>query len=185
VLANLAEMKCTSSAKSSFWRELVSKIVARRRSWSLATDLFPRFYEGVSHATYWWMGLAGAIELFVSILAHELGHSVVARRFDMPVRSITLFIFGGVAELSREPPSAKAEFFVAIAGPIVSVLVAVAGYAMAIVGEARLAVPIVGVLWYLGIINGVIVAFNMIPAFPLDGGRVLRSILWHVRGSLR
>jgi Zn-dependent protease/predicted transcriptional regulator len=154
-------------------------------TWSLATNLFPRFYEGVSHATYWWMGLAGAIGLFVSILAHELGHSVVARRFDMPVRSITLFIFGGVAELSREPPSAKAEFFVAIAGPIVSVLVAVACYAMAIVGEARLAVPIVAVLWYLGIINGVIVAFNMIPAFPLDGGRVLRSILWHVRGSLR
>jgi Zn-dependent protease/predicted transcriptional regulator len=154
-------------------------------TWSLATNLFPRWYEDGDIATYWWMGLAGAVGLFVSILAHELGHSVVARRFDMPVRSITLFIFGGVAELSQEPPSAKAEFFVAIAGPVVSVLVGIACYAMAIVGEARLAAPIVGVLWYLGIINGVVVVFNLIPAFPLDGGRVLRSILWHVQGSLR
>ncbi len=154
-------------------------------TWSLATNLFPFWYDGFENATYWWMGLAGAIGLFVSILAHEMGHSIVARQFDMPVRSITLFIFGGVAELSQEPPSAKAEFFVAIAGPIVSVLVAIACFVMAIVAEARPGTPIVGVLWYLGIINGVLVAFNMIPAFPLDGGRVLRSILWHVHGSLR
>jgi Zn-dependent protease/predicted transcriptional regulator len=154
-------------------------------TWSLATNLFPHWYEELDSATYWWMGLAGAIGLFVSILAHELGHSVVARRFDMPVRSITLFIFGGVAELSQEPPSAKAEFFVAIAGPIVSVLVGIACYTTAMVVETRLATPIVGVLWYLGIINGVLVVFNLIPAFPLDGGRVLRSILWHMRGSLR
>jgi Zn-dependent protease/predicted transcriptional regulator len=154
-------------------------------TWSLAANLFPRWYQDMDHATYWWMGLAGAVGLFVSILAHELGHSVVARRFDMPVRSITLFIFGGVAELSQEPPSAKAEFFVAIAGPLVSVLVGITCYAMAVVGEAWLAAPIVGVLWYLGIINGVIVVFNLIPAFPLDGGRVLRAILWHVHGSLR
>ncbi len=154
-------------------------------TWSLATNLFPFWYDGFENATYWWMGLAGAIGLFVSILAHEMGYSIVARQFDMPVRSITLFIFGGVAELSQEPPSAKAEFFVAIAGPIVSVLVAIACFVMAIVAEARPGTPIVGVLWYLGIINGVLVAFNMIPAFPLDGGRVLRSILWHVHGSLR
>lgn len=154
-------------------------------TWSLATNLFPLWYEGIEPATYWWMGLAGAIGLFVSILAHELGHAVVARRFDMPVRSITLFIFGGVAELSQEPPSAKAEFFVAIAGPIVSVLVGIGCYAAAVNVEELFATSVVGVLWYLGIINGVVVVFNMIPAFPLDGGRVLRSILWHVQGSLR
>lgn len=154
-------------------------------TWSLATNLFPHFYEGLPVATYWWMGLAGAIGLFVSILAHELGHAVVARQFDVPMRGITLFIFGGVAEMTKEPPSAKAEFFVAIAGPIVSVVIAVACYAAGAYGEAGLAAPIAGVLWYLGMINGVVVAFNMIPAFPLDGGRVLRSILWQVKGSLR
>ncbi|MEX0820396.1 MAG: site-2 protease family protein [Pirellulaceae bacterium] len=154
-------------------------------TWSLATNLFPQFYEGLSVATYWWMGLAGTIGLFVSILAHELGHAVVARQFDVPMRGITLFIFGGVAEMTKEPPSPKAEFLVAIAGPIVSVVIAIACYAAGIYGEAGLAVPVTGVLWYLGIINGVVVAFNMIPAFPLDGGRVLRSILWQVKGSLR
>ncbi|MEZ6097791.1 MAG: site-2 protease family protein [Pirellulaceae bacterium] len=131
------------------------------------------------------MGLAGAIGLFVSILAHELGHAVVARRFDVPMRGITLFIFGGVAEMTKEPPSAKAEFLVAIAGPVVSVVIAVACYAAGIYGAASLTAPIAGVLWYLGMINGVVVAFNMIPAFPLDGGRVLRSILWQAKGSLR
>lgn len=153
--------------------------------WSLATNMFPRFYEGLPVAPYWWMGLAGAIGLFVSILAHELGHAVVARRFDVPMRGITLFIFGGVAEMTQEPPNAKAEFFVAIAGPIVSIVIAVVCYAAGVYGEAGLAVPIAGVLWYLGVINGIVVAFNLIPAFPLDGGRVLRSILWHVKGSLR
>ncbi len=154
-------------------------------TWSLATNVFPGFYEGLSSGTYWWMGLAGALGLFVSILAHELGHSVVARHYEVPMRGITLFIFGGVAEMSREPPSAKAEFFVAIAGPIVSVAIAVVCYATFFLGEAAFATPIVGVLWYLGVINAVVVAFNMIPAFPLDGGRVLRSVLWHVNGSLR
>lgn len=154
-------------------------------AWSLATNLFPHFYEGLADATYWWMGIAGAMGLFASILAHELGHAVVARRFDVPMRGITLFIFGGVAEMTKEPPSAKAELLVAIAGPIVSVVLGVACYAAGIYGEAGLATPIAGVLWYLGMINGVVVAFNMIPAFPLDGGRVLRSILWQAKGNLR
>ena len=97
-------------------------------TWSLATNLFPFFYEGIPTSTYWWMGLAGAIGLFISILAHELGHALVARRFDMPMRGITLFIFGGVAEMTKEPPSPKAEFLVAIAGPIVSVVIAYITY---------------------------------------------------------
>jgi Zn-dependent protease/CBS domain-containing protein len=154
-------------------------------TWSLATGVFPHFYEGLSRTTYWWMGFGGAIGLFVSIVAHELGHSVVARQFDVPMRGITLFIFGGVAEMSQEPPSAKIEFFVAIAGPIVSAVVAIACYAVGIAGQGILATPVAGVLWYLGIINGLVVVFNMIPAFPLDGGRVLRSVLWHVRGDLK
>ena len=154
-------------------------------TWSLASNLFPHYYEGLAASTYWMMGLAGAIGLFVSILAHELGHAVVARRFDVSIRGITLFIFGGVAEMTEEPPSPKAEFFVAIAGPIVSIVIAITFYTAAVLGGTALTTPVAGVLSYLGIINAVVVAFNMIPAFPLDGGRVLRSILWHAKGSLR
>lgn len=154
-------------------------------TWSLAANVFPSFYEGLAPSTYWIMGLSGAIGLFASILLHELGHSVVARRFNVPIRGITLFIFGGVAEMTEEPPSAKAEFFVAIAGPIVSVILAIGCYAAAVFGAAAMAMPVAGVLSYLGIINAVVVGFNMIPAFPLDGGRVLRSILWHFKGNLR
>jgi Zn-dependent protease/predicted transcriptional regulator len=154
-------------------------------TWSLAANVFPGYYEGLATWTYWIMGLSGALGLFVSILAHELGHSVVARRFNLPMRGITLFIFGGVAEMTDEPPSAKSEFFVAIAGPIVSVVIAIVCYATSVLGRSVLAIPIVGVLSYLAIINTVVVVFNLIPAFPLDGGRVLRSILWHAKGSLR
>lgn len=154
-------------------------------TWSLATNLFPTAYEGLSVTTYWLMGLAGALGLFASILAHELGHAVVAQRNDVPIRGITLFIFGGVAEMSEEPPSAAAEFFVAIAGPIVSVLLAAVFYASGAWAEPWLPSPVAGVLWYLGVINAVVVAFNMIPAFPLDGGRVLRSIIWQMTHNLR
>ena len=154
-------------------------------SWSLATGVFPQQVEGLSPLTYWTMGVAGAIGLFVSILAHELGHAVMARRFDLHMRGITLFIFGGVAEMSEEPPSAKSEFYVAIAGPIVSVLTAMGCLAIGAIGGRWMPEPFTAVIWYLGMMNGVLVAFNMIPAFPLDGGRMLRSVLWHWKGDLR
>lgn len=160
-------------------------IIAVLISWSLATDFFPGYFEGLPRVTYWIMGVAGALGLFASILAHELGHAVVARQYGVQMRRITLFIFGGVAEMSQEPPSAKAEFFVAIAGPIVSVLISAGCYIFGYVGGDRLPLPVAAVLWYLWIINGVVVIFNMIPAFPLDGGRVLRSALWHLKGNLR
>lgn len=154
-------------------------------AWSLATGVFPAQIEGLTPTVYWAMGIAGALGLFASILAHELGHAVVARRFDLPMRGITLFIFGGVAEMSKEPPSAKAEFFVAIAGPIVSVLISLACIGVALTAGTVASSPVLMVIWYLGVINGIVVLFNLIPAFPLDGGRVLRSILWHIKGNLR
>src|SRR6056297_3941222 len=92
-------------------------VVAILISWSLASSVFPAQVEGLPAGQYWTMGVLGALGLFASILAHELGHAVIARRFDVPIRGITLFIFGGVAEMTKEPPSAKSEFFVAIAGP--------------------------------------------------------------------
>lgn len=161
-------------------------IIAILIVWSLASSLFPANYPDLPPSSYWTMGVVGALGLFVSIVLHELGHAVMARQFDMPMKGITLFIFGGVAEMTSEPPSAKAEFAVAVAGPIVSVALAVACYFGSVVGVAAgLPIEIVGILWYLGLINGIVVAFNLIPAFPLDGGRVLRSILWAAQGSLR
>jgi Zn-dependent protease len=154
-------------------------------TWSLSTELFPSWYRGLSQATYLVMGITGALGLFASIVAHELSHSVVARHHGIVMRGITLFIFGGVAEMTAEPPSPRAEFQVAIAGPIMSVIVSLACFAAYLTGRNN-GWPDAwcGVLGYTALINGVLVVFNMIPAFPLDGGRVLRAILWGRSGSL-
>src|SRR5579884_428415 len=93
-------------------------IIAALVTWSLGAGFFPYYYPGLASSDYWWMGVAGAAGLFGSIIVHELFHSLVARRFNLQIRGITLFIFGGVAEMEKEPPSAKAEFSMAIAGPI-------------------------------------------------------------------
>lgn len=155
-------------------------------TWSLATGLFPHYFSGMNTSTYWWMGIGGALGLFVSIVFHEFCHSVVARRFGMPMKGITLFIFGGVAEMSEEPPSPKSEFLMAIAGPISSVVLGGILYGFSQVGRyAGGPEPIIAVLLYLALLNVILAVFNMIPAFPLDGGRVLRSILWSVKGDLR
>ncbi len=156
-------------------------------TWSLALGLFPAWHEGLTASTYWWMGVAGAIGLFGSLIFHELSHSVVARRYGLPIKGITLFIFGGVAEMEEEPPSAKAEFLMAIAGPIASFTLALGFYLIARVGAAAgvLPEPILGVVEYLALINLILGTFNLVPAFPLDGGRALRAALWHFKGDLR
>lgn len=155
-------------------------------AWSLAAGLFPIYYKGHSTATYWWMGIAGAVGLFLSIVFHEFWHSVIARRFGLQMKGITLFIFGGVAEMEDEPPNAKTELLMAIAGPISSVVLGGAFLVIAWGGvAANWPQPVWGVLQYLGWLNIILAVFNMIPAFPLDGGRVLRSILWAVKGDLR
>ncbi|MEQ9606552.1 MAG: site-2 protease family protein [Kiloniellaceae bacterium] len=155
-------------------------------TWSLAAGAFPLWYEGLSQATYWWMGLAGMLGLVFSLLFHELSHSVVARHYGLPIKGITLFIFGGVAEMTEEPKSAKVEFWMAIAGPLASFFLAVAFYLLGVLAEAAdLPVPLTGVLKYLAFINLLLGGFNLIPAFPMDGGRVLRAALWYWRGDLK
>jgi len=155
-------------------------------TWSLAVGLFPYLLPAQTPATYWTMGLIGALGLFASIILHELAHSVVARRFGVPMNGITLFIFGGVAEMSEEPPSPKAEFNLAIAGPLASVAIGLVCYGLSWLGFAwGWPAPVNAVLYYLGMINGILVLFNMVPAFPLDGGRVLRSALWKWRNNLK
>lgn len=161
-------------------------IIAILITWSLAEGFFPFYYEGLSSATYWWMGAAGALGLFGSIVLHELSHAVVARRYGLRMKGITLFIFGGVAEMQDEPPSPKVEFMVAIAGPIASILIGAAFFGLYRIGQfTGWPGAANGVLAYLAIINVVLVGFNLVPAFPLDGGRVLRSVLWHWKNNLR
>ncbi len=135
---------------------------------------------------YWIMGLITALAFFGCILLHELGHAVVARARGMPINGITLFMLGGVSELGDEPPSAITEFLMAIAGPAVSVVIAVACWLLWIAAN-RMGWPHLIALGfhYLGYINAAVVVFNLLPAFPLDGGRVFRSILWGMTGNLR
>ncbi len=161
-------------------------ILAILITWSLAQGLFPHYFEGFSTATYWWMGAAGAVGLFFSIIFHEFCHSLVARGFGLPMKGITLFIFGGIAEMTEEPQSPKSEFFMAVVGPISSI--ALGGILFGVYKGGELMGwpgPVNAVLMYLGWLNLILAGFNLVPAFPLDGGRILRSILWAVKKNLR
>jgi Zn-dependent protease/CBS domain-containing protein len=160
--------------------------IAALVTWSLAAGLFPYLYKGLSKEQYWTMGIVGALGLFISIIVHEFCHSLVARKFDMPMKGITLFIFGGVAEMGDEPPTAKAEFTMAIVGPLSSFAIAGIFYLIYRAGvSGGWNTPVNGVVYYIAYINLILAVFNLLPAFPLDGGRVLRSILWGARGNLR
>ncbi|MFH0925788.1 MAG: site-2 protease family protein [bacterium] len=161
-------------------------IIAFLIVWSLTVGFFPFQYKGLSIKTYWFMGIIGGLGLFLSIIFHEFWHSIVARKFGLPMKGITLFIFGGVAEMNDEPPSPFAEFTMAIAGPLSSIALAFMFYGMFTLGK-RMEWPVAlnGIIAYLATINGVLAAFNLVPAFPLDGGRVLRSILWGIKKDLR
>jgi Zn-dependent protease/predicted transcriptional regulator len=160
-------------------------IIAALVTWSLAIGYFPYYYPGLRVSTYWWMGIAGALLLFLSIVVHELFHSLVARRYGIPMNGITLFLFGGIAEMDREPPNAKSEFLMAIAGPLASVGIGLLFYLLYRAGNGVWPVQVVAVLSYISTLNWILAAFNMVPAFPLDGGRVFRAALWHWRGDLR
>jgi len=155
-------------------------------TWSLALGLFPVRYPDLPMSTYWSMGVAGAIGLFASLIFHELAHALVARTYGIPIKGITLFLFGGVAEMSEEPKYASVEFLMAIAGPISSFILSLGFYLLGLVTTVSgFPDPVVGVLRYLAFINLLLGAFNLVPAFPMDGGRVLRAALWHFKGDLR
>lgn len=161
-------------------------VIAVLITWSLAKGVFPYYYKGLSTTTYWWMGIFGALGLFFSIVFHELCHSLVARKFDLPMKGITLFIFGGVAEMEEEPPSPRAEFFMAIAGPISSILIGIVFLGVRFIGQTSdWSILVIGVFGYLSYLNFLLAGFNLVPAFPLDGGRVFRSILWGWKNNLK
>ena len=154
-------------------------------TWTLAS-VFRNALPSAGAGSVWLLALATAVSFFVCIVLHELGHAVVARASGMPIRGITLFLFGGVAELEGEPPSAGTEFFMAIAGPLVSVVLAVIFWVLWAVGTAQhWAAEAIVFCFYLVLINTTVLIFNLVPAFPLDGGRVMRSILWGATGNLR
>jgi Zn-dependent protease len=162
------------------WLILVALVV-----WSLSAGLFPATLADLPASTYVWMGVLGAIGVFASIVLHELAHSVVGRRLGLHIHGITLFVFGGAAEMGEEPADPRTEFWMAIAGPLMSVLLAgiffLLGFALSALGAP---LPLVAVVGYLVGINLILAAFNMVPAFPLDGGRVLRAALWAWRGDV-
>jgi Zn-dependent protease/predicted transcriptional regulator len=149
--------------------------------WTLGAVAFPALVPGLPAASYWIMAAATALGLLGSILFHEMAHAIVARRVDIPIRGITLFIFGGVAEMDTEPPTARGELVMAAAGPAASLFLA--WVLVMLVGFLHAGPAIAGVLWYLAVINGMLAMFNLVPAFPLDGGRILRATLWLWRGD--
>jgi Zn-dependent protease/CBS domain-containing protein len=153
-------------------------------TFSLAVSWFPATVPRQSTLIYWILGFIAALLLFVSVLLHELAHSLVARARGVPVKSITLFIFGGVSDLQQEPQSPGVEFQIAIVGPLTSLVIGAVTFVTGnLIGSNA---PLVAaVLRYLGVTNLLLGVFNLIPGFPLDGGRVLRAIIWRVTGSLR
>ncbi len=150
-------------------------------SWSLALGYFPEEYPTLSPPAYWLLAAFTSLLFFGSVLLHELGHAIVALRNQVPVRGITLFIFGGVAQLEREAPTPGAEFRIAIAGPAVSLALAAVFGGVWLLDQQipLLAAPSI----WLARINLILAVFNMIPGFPLDGGRVLRAIVWQYTGN--
>jgi Zn-dependent protease/predicted transcriptional regulator len=165
-------------------------------TWSLGVGLFPSWHPDWSPSLSWAVALSASVLFFASVLLHELAHSLVAKAKGLPVRRITLFLFGGVSNIEREPPSPKAEFMITIVGPITSI--ALGAFFLMLSGVGGLSTvpsessefisrlnPLATLLLWLGSINILVGIFNLIPGFPLDGGRLLRSLLWMATGSLR
>ena len=154
-------------------------------SWSLGAGIFPDEYPDLPMRVYAWMGVASAIGVFFSIVFHEFSHSLVARRFGLSIKGITLFIFGGVAEMEKEPPSPTSEFLMAAAGPLASFALAFLFFQIESLAISReWPISFVGVFNKLGYINVVVAIFNLVPAFPLDGGRMLRAALWKWKNDM-
>lgn len=154
-------------------------------AWTLAVGYLPPEYPGLSLATYWFIGVIGAIVLFASVLIHELAHSYVAKKSGLPVRRIVLFIFGGVSEIEEEPREANLEFKTALAGPLTSFGIALVLRSLQYMAHAfGVNVVIIAPLEYGAYINVLLGGFNLIPAFPLDGGRMLRAGIWRWKKDL-
>lgn len=145
-------------------------------AWMLAIGYFPRKFPDWTRTEYWSTGLAATILLFASVLLHELGHSVVAQRFAIPVPRITLFLFGGVAQIAKDAPTPKQEFWISVVGPITSLILA--AFFWGIEHLVNQIGPLLALAKYLALINVALALFNLVPGYPLDGGRIFRAVLW-------
>jgi len=154
-------------------------------TWSLAVSYFPQQYRGWSPFLYWSLGLATSLLFFAAVLGHELAHSLVALWQGIEVESITLFIFGGVARIREEMKSPLTEILLAFAGPLASLTFSAFFAFVWAFGRLFMAPPLAALARYLFIINGMVALFNLIPGFPLDGGRILRAGVWWLTGDLR
>jgi Zn-dependent protease/predicted transcriptional regulator len=154
--------------------------------WSLSAGYFPREYPDHAFTSYWIVGAIGTLLFFASVLGHELSHAALGNRLGENVTRITLFIFGGMAHLSSEPKTAGDEFKIAAIGPVSSLVIAAIFWTIeqTLVGFHAPALWI-AVFSYLAFINVALAVFNLLPGFPLDGGRILRAILWHFWGDFR
>ncbi|MFI5268286.1 MAG: CBS domain-containing protein [Chloroflexota bacterium] len=151
-------------------------------TWSLATAYFPQQDPAFSTAANWLLGAISALLLFAAVLLHELSHSLVAKRRGLGVDSITLFVFGGVSALAGEPRRPGTQFLVAAAGPVMSLIVAGVAFGLSI-GLAGVSLGAAVIFGYLATVNVLLAVFNLIPGFPLDGGRVLQSVIWQATGD--
>lgn len=152
---------------------------------SLGDYYFPASYPRLPTAAYRGMGVIAAVLFFMSLLAHELMHSVVARRYGIEIKGITLYIFGGMSQTGSEPKTPTVEFNMAIIGPFTSLVLAAIFYGIAFIGNAgHWPIPIIGIATYLGLVNLLLGIFNLAPGFPLDGGRMFRSLLWAATNNL-
>ena len=153
-------------------------------AWTLAVGFFPLQYPGLGTGTYWAMGFVASLLLFVSVLIHELAHSLVAQTRGLTVTSITLFVFGGVSNISSEPTNAPDELLISAVGPISSLVLGGIFWGIWL-GTGDGGGPIQGVIVYLAGINVLLAIFNLVPGFPLDGGRVFRAIIWWASGNFQ
>jgi Zn-dependent protease len=155
-------------------------VIAFLITYSLAGSQLPRDFPGWSDAQYWIVAAATAALFFASVLAHELSHALVARRFGLAVEGITLFIFGGVTTIDADSRTPREEALIAIAGPAASLVI---GGALVVIGLFVNQPQLGALLAWLGFVNVALAVFNLIPGFPMDGGRVLRAFLWRIRGD--
>ncbi len=153
-------------------------------TWSLASSYFPEKFSDWPSYQYWLIGLLTSLLIFGSVLIHELSHSLVAIAQGEKVKSITLFILGGVAQISEEPKQPTQEFFMALVGPLTSFGIGITAFVLSFLLKG-LSETLGAVVSYLALINIILAVFNLLPGFPMDGGRVLRSIIWKISGDLK
>lgn len=159
-------------------------IIAAFVTWSLSSGYFPEALPDASSMIYLAMAVLGMIGMFASLVTHELAHSIVARRFGIPIKSITLFVFGGLAEMDSEPASARSEFWIALAGPAMSIGLGIGFWGLAQLSQILGGFGLFELLSFLALVNFVLALFNLVPAFPMDGGRILRAYLWNQSGDI-